>query len=110
VSLAPLSLLPQVVRSSCWPRPNSGRGSASNKKFYDETELLALMLAQSATHCAACAYDGGGGPAVRRRQLQGALDDKPISGSIDYTIGVWNTDTWICENTLKGHMALCTPW
>jgi hypothetical protein len=40
--------------------------------------------AACAKHCTACAYDGGGAPAVRRRQLQGAPDDKLISGSIDY--------------------------
>jgi WD40 repeat protein len=29
--------------------------------------------------------------------------DKLLSGSRDNTIKVWNTDTWACERTLKGH-------
>jgi WD40 repeat protein len=29
--------------------------------------------------------------------------DKLISGSNEGTIKVWNTDTWVCERTLKGH-------
>jgi WD40 repeat protein len=29
--------------------------------------------------------------------------DKLISGSDDWTIKVWSTDTWTCERTLEGH-------
>jgi F-box and WD-40 domain protein CDC4 len=30
-------------------------------------------------------------------------DNLISGGSHDYSIKVWNTDTWACENTLEGH-------
>lgn len=32
-----------------------------------------------------------------------AFDDKLISGCDDSTVRIWNTNTWICEQILRGH-------